>query len=127
MSIEYNPPNLEEDMIASKEIVKLLYNDKIADDFYRALCNNQWRKVEDFSDDDQEAQQIIQKLKNQDFWSVSWRNAGSIIADIRNKHYNANEDYLDYYCAGYEGTVSKLVEDSFKKIGWVVVCRSQNM
>ena len=108
--------NLEKDMKASADIIAYCADPVISADFYRALCHMRWKKINYRSPDEQ----IIDKLKGEepDVWSCSWRYAGGIIADIRNKHHGKNEDYMDFYCVGNEGVVSPLVEKSFKKIGW---------
>jgi hypothetical protein len=56
-----------------------------AQNFYAALCNTVW------------------DYKNQDF-SVSWRTAGNVVAEIRNSLFNYKEDYMDYYCTGIPST-----------------------
>jgi hypothetical protein len=109
--------DLSREMMDDDTIVNHLKDISIATDFYRALCNMRWKKITAL--DKQE--QIIDKLKGIDslIWSCSWRSSGGIIADIRNKHYNTTEDYMDYYCAGQEGEISPLVERCFNDIGWV--------
>jgi isochorismate hydrolase len=108
--------SLEEDMKASPEIIAYCADEGIAADFYRALCNMRWRKVNLRPDDEK----IIDRLKGEepDVWSCSWRYAGGIIADIRNDHHGKSEDYMDFYCAGEEGTVTPLVKECFEKLGW---------
>ena len=111
--IEYN---LEYEMKENSLVIKYLGDQNIAYDFYRALCNMRWRKVGVLS----EEEQIIDKLKGieSDYWSCTWRYAGSIIADIRNTHYLTDENYINYYCAGNEGIVTELVKECFEKMGW---------
>ncbi len=108
---------LDEEMEQDSTILGYLEDKDVATDFYRALCNMRWRKIADISDEEM----VIDKLKGVDslVWSCSWRSSGGIIADIRNKHYNTTEDYMDYYCAGQEGEISPLVEKCFNDIGWV--------
>jgi hypothetical protein len=108
--------NLEHDMFNDEDIVRYISSDKIAEDFYSALCNMRWRKIGALSEDER----IIEKLKGNesDIWSCTWRYAAGIIAEIRNKYYNTNNDYMDFYCAGHEGQISELVKQCFNKIGW---------
>ena len=65
-------------------------------------------------------ERIINRLKGieEELWHCSWRHAGGIIAEIRSKHYNTNEDYMNFYCSGNEETITDLVRDCFEKMGW---------
>lgn len=55
---------------------------KFAQNLYAALCNNDW------------------SYKGEQF-SVSWRAAGRLVADIRNELFSqAPEDYISFYCSG---------------------------
>jgi hypothetical protein len=63
-------------------------------------------------------------------WSVSWRGAGGIVADMCEKG-----DYIDWYCSGIrdadsddyssgyvgEGCVTDEIREDLKKLGWVAV------
>ncbi len=102
----------------SKDAVVIAYLEdrEIAADFYRALCNVDWLAPKNLS----EEEIIIERLKGNtnDIYSCSWRYAGGIIADIRNDHYNTTENYMDFYCAGDEGTVTDLVRECFARMGW---------
>ena len=105
------------DMRDNELIVSCLEDIEIAKDFYRALCDVEWFKVNLLPEDEE----IIERLKGtRKVWSCSWRSAGRIISDIRNQKFNTNESYLDFYCSGDEGNVSELVEGCFKKIGWIL-------
>lgn len=108
--------NLEDEMKNSAEVIALCKDDEIAKDFYRALCNMQWKKAPGIPDDEI----IIEKLKGKevDVWSCSWRYAGGIIADIRNDHHGKSENYMDFYFSGNEGFVSDIVEECFANMGW---------
>lgn len=108
--------DLGDDMMYTKSIVSLLKDKDVACEFYAAICNMYWKKIEEKP----EEEKIIDKLLGNKpiMWSASWRYAGSLIAKIRNKYYNTTEDYMDFYCSGGEGTVSPLVEEEFRKIGW---------
>jgi len=109
-------PDLGAQIAADDDIIEYLADKEIAKDFYAALCNVEWHRVEDPSDEDL----VIRRLKGQykDYWSCSWRFAGGIIAHIRHVNYNTTEGYMDFYCSGNEGTVSPLVGDCFKRLGW---------
>lgn len=108
--------DLERDMSEDSTVISYLKDKEVAKEFYRALCNMRWERIVKLPDD----VRIINKLKGvrSDIYSVTWRGAGGIIADIRNKHYNTSEDYMDFYCSGLEGEVNPLVEKCFKKLGW---------
>jgi len=111
------PSNLEVEMERDAIVVTYLKDRDVAVQFYSALCNMRWRKMSVLSEDER----IIDKLKgvNSDIWSCSWRYAGGIIADIRNKHYNTKEDYMNFYCSGNEGEVADIVKECFERMGWV--------
>jgi hypothetical protein len=69
-----------------------------ATDVYRALCNMQW-----------------QSIKDENFiYSCSWRYAGGLIAELRDK----GEDYLDFYCSGDEGNVKDYIAKEFEQLGF---------
>jgi len=104
------------DMSRDPLVISYLENDDIAKEFYAALCNVDWTKIVTVPDDEK----IIQKLKGQkrEIWNCSWRFAGGIISDIRNKHFDKKECYMDFYCSGNEGTVSDLVRECLERMGW---------
>lgn len=68
----------------------------IATDAYGALCNVTWEHEKGTR------------------YSCSWRHAGSVIASIRGEG-----DYLDWYCSGNEGHVTKDIETAMKAKGWI--------
>ena len=70
------------DMYNSVKISKKLEDQKYADYFYLALCNNVWKK------DGKEV-------------TFSFREAGGVVADLRGK----GEDYLNFYCYMDDDTV----------------------
>src|SRR5271165_7686476 len=109
--------NLDAEMAEDAIVIAYLNDVEIARDFYRALCNMQWVKISHLSEEDQ----VIEKLKgisSEYIWSASWRSAGGIVADIRNRYYNTKEDYMDFYCSGDEGSITDLVRECFNRIGW---------
>lgn len=76
---------------------RLREDDQFARELYCAICNMQW------AHDDYE-----------ELYSCSWRYAGGLVADIR----KMGEGYLDYYCSGYEGTVTTNVLSELIERGW---------
>lgn len=108
--------NLEQDMKNSAEVIALVADEEVANDFYRALCNMRWKKAPGIPDDEL----IIEKLKGSEVgvWSCSWRYAGGIIADIRNEHHGKSEDYMNFYCAGNESLITDTVRKCFGDMGW---------
>lgn len=115
MDLKYGP-SLSDEMEKDAIVIQYLNDRDIAKEFYAAMCNMRWRKIETAPPDEQ----IIDRLKGVDrhIWSCSWRSAGGIIADIRNANYNTTEDYMDYYCSGSEGNVTYIVEECFNRMGW---------
>ena len=76
--------NMEYDLRSSKELCnKVKESDNYAQNLYAAMCNMDWQSRE-----------FWQELKGET-WSCSWRHAGGIIADMREKG-----DYIDWYCSG---------------------------
>lgn len=115
VNIEY--ADLVSEMQQDRIVIEYLRDKATAREFYRAFCNMQWRKRNFITPEDK----VIVRLKGEgdpSIWTASWRRAGEIIADLRNLHYNANEDYLDFYCSGFEGEVTDLVEECFNRMGW---------
>ncbi len=74
---------------------KILTRDDYAQNLYAAWCNMQWCKRE------------LWPVLSERYWSASWRGAGGIIADLRNK----GEDYMDYYCSGMGGVATYDVQE----------------
>jgi len=77
---------------------KEMQDRNFAEDIYGALCNMRWQNKKDPSN----------------IYHCSWRYAGGLVATIRGQ----GEDYLDFYCNGNEGKVSKEVNKLFNKAGW---------
>ena len=119
-------PDMFDDMQAAAWFVaKVRASKSYAQNLYAALCNNDFQKHE-----------VWPMLKN-DTWSVSWRGAGSLVADLRNEG-----DYMDWYCsfqrlpATYdekegeeymarwqyvsEGTVIDEIREDLGRLGWLV-------
>mgnify|MGYP000340760845 CR=1 FL=1 len=109
--------DLYKEMCHDRIVIEYLKDIAIAREFYQSLCNVDWYpKNPPLTEDEQ----IIKKLKgeHEPSWSCSWRTAGGFIADIRNKHYNTAEGYMDFYCSGEEGVVTDLVNNCFDRMGW---------
>ena len=104
-------------------VAKIREDDAYAQNFYAAMCNQEWQK--------QDAWEILRDHT----WSVSWRTAGAIVADIR-----GSGDYLDWYCSGMmtghpsdgvetlaesqyvrEGMVTEEIQQDLAQIGWYPV------
>lgn len=77
-----------------KEEVK---NIEYANALYAALCNVKW---------------VNRKTKKE--YSCTWRFAGGIVAELRNK----GESYLDFYCGGNEGKIREDIYKDMRKLGW---------
>ena len=125
--------DLVEDIRNCPEIMaKIRADDRFyAQNLYAAWCNMQWCPKEFWP--------ILRQDPEKDLWSASWRGAGGIVADLRNK----GEDYMDYYCSGMggfatydeqegeaymskmkfvpEGQVTEEIANDFDKLGWFPV------
>ena len=117
---EQRENNLEWDIMNCEWLVnKVRVSDAYAQNLYAAMCNNEFQKLD-----------VLPVLKNET-WGCSWRSAGGIIADMRQKG-----DYMDWYCSGIsdiyqdtdpgdgyvpEQTVTDEIRDDLKKIGWIVI------
>jgi hypothetical protein len=112
--------NLELDLKRSNDLIYKIKKQEIyAQNFYAALCNNQFAPKDTWS--------ILANLT----WSCTWRYAADLVAEIRE-----NEDYLTWYCSGtgFAGTdFAGFVEESFITeeveydldcIGWLVAQRT---
>ena len=108
-----------------------------AQNLYAAWCNMKWCPKEFWP--------ILRQDPDKDLWSASWRGAGGIVADLRNK----GEDYMDYYCSGMggfatydlkegeeymaktryapEGTVTDEIATDLDKLGWFPVPYDDDM
>ena len=112
-----NSPNMFRDMIAAPWFVdKVCASDSYAQNLYAAMCNNNFQKLETWA------------LLKDETWSASWRRAGGIVADLRDKG-----DYLNWYCSGImgeghyisgyvqEGVVTEEIKRDLLKLGWQVL------
>lgn len=111
--------DLRTDLDNSILIMNKIKNDVYAQNLYAALCNVQWVHKD-----------ILSILKD-DFWGISWRAAGSLVANLRNKH-GLKENYLNYYCSGiledvpngnhlrsaFEGEIKDEIKKDLSDLGW---------
>ena len=118
--LEHNDrASLSDEMAACEWLIeKIKASESYAQNWYAAMCNNRFRKVD-----------VIAILRD-DRWSCSWRSAGAIIASLKEQG-----DYLDYYCSGiytedderasigyaHESQVTDEVRADLAKLGWQVV------
>ena len=119
-------PDMFDDMQAADWFVaKVRASKSYAQNLYAALCNNDFQKHE------------VWPMLKDETWSVSWRGAGSLVADLRNEG-----DYMDWYCsfqrlpATYdekegeeymarkqyvsESTVTDEIREDLGRLGWLV-------
>ena len=111
--------DLYEDIQADLEIMNKIQDDRYAQNVYAALCNMRWQPAE------------VWPVLQEEYWSCSWRSAGGLVADLRNR----GEDYMDWYCSGIgsglgngdpsgtkgyvsEGIVTDEIRADFARIGW---------
>ena len=117
-------PDMFDDMLAADWFVaKVRASKSYAQNLYAALCNNDFQKHE------------VWPMLKDETWSVSWRGAGSLVAELRNEG-----DYIDWYCsgigndeAGYgldhrqakgyvpEGVVTDEICEDLGRLGWLVI------
>lgn len=95
--------DLEQEIANSDAICAKCAECNYAQNLYAALCNMRWQPID-----------IWPILKNE-LWSCSWRHAGAIVADIRNRIHTSGdgishaEDYMDWYCSGMVPNSDELV------------------
>lgn len=114
--------NMEYDLLTTDWILeKVRASDRYAQNLYAAMCNRDFQKLE-----------VLPILKEQT-WGCSWRYAGGIIADMKQKG-----DYINWYCSGIgsglgngdedgtkgyvsESIVTEEIEEDLKTLGWIVL------
>jgi hypothetical protein len=111
---EWQKNNLEWDLRTADWILeKVRISDSYAQNLYAAMCNNSFQKLD------------VMPILKEERWHCSWRYAGGIIADMREKG-----DYIDWYCSGMgkndegfvpESAVTDEIRQDLKKLGWVVI------
>jgi len=81
---EWQKDNMEYDLRSTQWIIdKVKSDDVYAQHLYAAMCNNEFTKND------------IIPILTEKRWSCSWRHAGGVIADMKEKG-----DYIDWYCSG---------------------------
>lgn len=124
-----NARELDQELMDCAWICAKCHDDDYAQNLYASMCNMQWQPSE------------MMPILKDEVWSVSWRGAGHIVADIRNKlnsqadGHSVTEDYLSWYCSGMshnsnewgeedqtkyvpEGTVTEEIRNDLAKLGW---------
>lgn len=121
---ENRTDNLEYDLLTTDWILdKVRSSESYAQNLYAAMCNNEFVKNE------------VWPLLSDDRWSLSWRSAGGVIADMRQEG-----DYIDWYCSGMgpldkngtdnesyvsEGIVTSEIRQDLLKLGWVIISKDR--
>lgn len=117
---EWRKNNMEYDLrIADWMLDKVRNSDTYAQNLYAALCNNSF------------IQNDVWPLLKGIEWGCSWRYAGGIIADMKEKG-----DYIDWYCSGIsgeqgieyepplnyvsEGQITDEIKQDLLKLGWTI-------
>ena len=107
--------NMEYDLLTTDWILEKARNsDAYAQNLYAAMCNNSFCKND------------VWPIIAEQYWSCSWRRAGGIVADMREKG-----DYIDWYCSGIgsgdltkyvgEGCVTDDIREDLFELGWIVI------
>lgn len=108
--------DFKNDLEQNEEILKLIKDTTFTQNLYAALCNIVWMKEKD----------------KHNTCSFSWKEAGQIVASIRNKVLGTNDDYIKWWCSGSrhpcsnacklvaEGTVTDKIEELFTNMNWTV-------
>ena len=118
---EWQKNNMEYDLRSTVWICdKVKASDSYAQNLYASMCNRDFIKNE------------VWPILTEETWGCSWRHAGGIIADMREKG-----DYIDWYCSGIgeglgngdedgtkgyvpEGFVTDEIREDLLKLGWIV-------
>lgn len=88
---EWQKNNLEYDLRSTDWILeKVRVSESYAQNLYAALCNNDFQKRD------------VMPILKDEIWTCTWRQAGGIIADMRQ-----TGDYIDWYCSGSRGNVTE--------------------
>ena len=108
--------NLKEELLNNEEILKLVQDKVFAQNLYAALAHIEW-------------------IKNKDKYNsccYSWKEAGEIVAELRNKTLGTREDYKMWWSSGSrhpcsntcklvpEGTITERIKELLEKMNWTV-------
>lgn len=107
MTIRIKKSYRKEEESSFKKVLVKLFSEKIQDTnfaqkLYDCLCNTIW----------------YNKI-NKDIYSCSFRTAGGIVADLRNK----GEDYSDFFCNSFsgEGAYHKEIYEPLNQSGYQAI------
>lgn len=89
----------EQDLLNDPDLLNLVMDESFAKNLYASLCNNKW-------------------VKDDQVFSASFRYAGGLVALLRNTNGSLCEDYMDFYCSGFEGTIFPEVLEVLTRLGW---------
>ena len=93
---EWQKDNMEYDLRSTEWILAKVRNDDVyAQNLYAAMCNNEFIRND------------VWPILTEQKWSCSWRHAGGIIADMKEKG-----DYIDWYCSGIKNDTLTAEEES---------------
>jgi len=124
---EWRKNNMEYDLrIADWMLDKVRNSDTYAQNLYAALCNNNF------------IQNDVWPILLEKEWGCSWRHAGGIVADMKEKG-----DYIDWYCSGIgdglgngdidgtrgyvpEGQITDEIRTDLLKLGWIIAPGGDN-
>ena len=95
----YGLTNFEKYLLNDNDIMNLVMDETFAKNLYAALCNKIW-------------------VNDKESFSASWRYSAGFVAHLRNVSGGLNEEYLDFYLSGHEGTIFPDVLDALTKLGW---------
>ena len=103
MNMAPPPPDLDQDLLASRKIRLRCQERRYAQNLYAALCNQSWQKKETWP------------VLCDQTWSCTWRYAGGIVAALVDR----GQDYLNYYCSGIWDLTSDYAESDHARYGYV--------
>ena len=119
--------DLEEDLLACRQLCVQALDTQFAGQLYVGLCNNDFRKRE------------MWPMLTDTLWHCSWRHAGGIVAAMRMSVTVTSgelEDYVNWYCSNLamdydsdtttnlkEGEITATVAQALNMLGWECVTR----
>jgi hypothetical protein len=119
------PISFEQDVKRYPDFIKLLENKVFCAELWTAFSNVDWyKKFDPLLTDTEQVMDVLANDIDNRRWGASFRGMGGVIADLRNEYYDANEDYMDWYCSNLHydskpyGFASKSVLTALNAIGW---------